>query len=102
MLHVILDSGGVRGQVDEYLKDGGKLLPEIVPGGYGAYMVDFDKTSRVGAIMVMGKGRLLVELVQGVQGRDNAADMVAFMKLIAPRLLVGDSPSPTPSQKEEG
>lgn len=101
VLHVILDSGGARGQVDEYLKDGGKLLPEIVPGGYGAYMVDSDKTSRVGAILVKGQGRLLVELVQGIQGRDNAADMVAFMRLIAPRLLIGDSPSPGPSQKEK-
>ncbi|WP_327588577.1 hypothetical protein OHA25_17205 [Nonomuraea sp. NBC_00507] len=99
LLRVILDAGGVRGQVDEYLKDGGKLLPEIVPGGYGAYIKDPDEESHVGAILVKGKARLLVELARGVKGRDNAADMVAFMKLIAPRLLIGtDTPSPSPSR----
>lgn len=95
LLRVILDTGGLRGQVDEYLKDGGKPLPEIVPGGYGAYVQDPGRRTRVGAILVRGRARLLVDLAQGVQGRDNAADMVALMKLIAPRLLGGTgTPSP--------
>jgi hypothetical protein len=72
LLRVILDTGGIRGQVDEYLKDGGKLLPEIVPDGYGAYIKDPDRENRIGAILVKGKARLLVELVRGVKGRDNA------------------------------
>ncbi|MGW4412750.1 hypothetical protein ACWEJ6_52810 [Nonomuraea sp. NPDC004702] len=45
--------------------------------------------------------RLLVELVRGVKGRDNVADMVAFMKLIAPQLLAGNAtPSPGSSPKK--
>ncbi|MEV4390712.1 hypothetical protein [Nonomuraea sp. NPDC049607] len=101
ILSAILDTGGIRGQVDEYLKDGGKLLPAIVPGGYGAYVRDRERATHVGAILVQGKARLLVELVRGVEGRDNVADMVAFMKLIAPRLLTNNAtPSPGPSPKK--
>jgi hypothetical protein len=101
LLRVILDTGGTRGQVDEYLKDGGKLLPEIVPGGYGAYVKDPDKGPRVGAILVKGKARLLIELARGAEGRDHSADMIALMKLIAPRLLNGtDAPSPSMSRKK--
>jgi hypothetical protein len=101
LLYVFLDSTGVRGQVDEYLKDGGKLLPEIVRGGYGAYIKDPERETRAAALIVKGRARLSVELVRGVKGRDNAADVVGLMKLIAPRLLADtDTPSPSPSRKE--
>lgn len=96
LLHVVLDSNGARGQVDEYIGDGGKLLPGIIPGGYGAYIKDPQRNTRVAALIVKGKARLSVELVRGVAGRDNAADMVAFMKLITPRLLADASYPSTP------
>ncbi|MEV4566787.1 hypothetical protein AB0K12_23715 [Nonomuraea sp. NPDC049419] len=101
LLHVVLDSGGARGQVDEYLKDGGHLLQEIVTRGYGAYITDPERETRVAALVVMGKARLSVELVRGVKGRDNAADLVALVKLIAPRLLAGAA-SPSPDTKTGG
>ncbi|MEV0168266.1 hypothetical protein [Nonomuraea fuscirosea] len=101
LLHVILDSNGARGQVDELLKDGGKLLPEILPGSHGAYLRDPERETRVAALVVRGKARLSVELVRGVKGRNNAADVVALTKLIVPKLLAGaDTASPSPSQQK--
>ncbi|WP_346106576.1 hypothetical protein [Nonomuraea maheshkhaliensis] len=100
LLRITLDTGGIRGQVDEYLKDGGKPLPAIVPDGYGAYIKDPEQETHIAAILVRGKARLLVGLGQGSTGRDSAGDMVAFLKLIAPKLLaVTGTPSSNPSQR---
>ncbi|MEV0312054.1 hypothetical protein [Nonomuraea fuscirosea] len=100
LLRVTLDTGGIRGQIDEYVKDGGRLLPAIMHDGYGAYIKDPEQQTHIAAILVRGKARLLVDLGQGSTGRDNAGDMVAFMKLIAPKLLADTgAPSLSPSQK---
>ncbi len=42
----------------------------------------------------MVSDRVIVELIQGVKGRDNAADVVAMMKLIAPKLILDATPAP--------
>ncbi|MEV4079277.1 hypothetical protein ACGFJC_42390 [Nonomuraea fuscirosea] len=100
LLRVTLDAGGIRGQVDEYVKDGGRLLPAIMHDGYGAYIKDPEQQTHIAAILVRGKARLLVDLGQGSTSRDSAGDMVAFMKLIAPKLLADTgTPSLSPSQK---
>ncbi|MFC5820701.1 hypothetical protein [Nonomuraea harbinensis] len=84
----MLDTGGSRGQIENQLRDGvSKQLPEIIPGGFGFYTVDLNEETRAGAMLVKGKARLSIELVKGVKGRDNAADVVALMKLIAPQLI---------------
>ncbi|MFC5834145.1 hypothetical protein ACFPZ3_60740 [Nonomuraea insulae] len=94
VLRIMLDSGGSRGQVENQLRDGNsKQLPEIVPGGFGYYANYPNDEAHVGAMLVKGQARLSIELVKGVKGRDNAADVVALMKLIAPKLITAPSPS---------
>ncbi|MFI7616617.1 hypothetical protein ACIBP6_35860 [Nonomuraea terrae] len=92
VLRIALDTNGSRGQVDNQLSDGvSKQLPEIVPGGHGFYTTDPNEKTRAGAMLVKGKARLSIELVKGVEGRDNAADVVALMKLIAPELITASN-----------
>ncbi|SEN11178.1 hypothetical protein SAMN05660976_06818 [Nonomuraea pusilla] len=45
-------------------------------------------------MLVRGDDLLIVELVQGVKGRDSMADVVALMKLVAPKLILDVRPSP--------
>lgn len=88
VLRIMLDTGGSRGQIENQLRDGvSKQLPEIVPDSFGFYTVDPNEETRAGAMLVKGKARLSIELVKGAKGRDNAADVVALMKLIAPKLI---------------
>lgn len=76
---------------------GATPLPEIMPGGRGYYYANpHDKNHAAQAILVHGKTELRVELEIGVKGRNNAADVVALMKLIAPKLIT-DTSAPTPS-----
>ncbi|MET7329487.1 hypothetical protein [Nonomuraea sp. NPDC005650] len=88
VLRIFQDVGGTRGQIENQLRDGvSKQLPEIVPGSFGYYTTDPNEKTRAGAMLVKGKVRLSIELVKGVKGRDNTADVVALMKLIAPKLI---------------
>ncbi|MFI6710091.1 hypothetical protein ACIBF7_26885 [Nonomuraea sp. NPDC050478] len=97
VLRIALDTGGVRGYVESLVRDGaGKRLPEIIPGAIGYYGSYPGEEGHVGSMLVKGKSRLSVELLKGVKGRDNAADVVAFMKLIGPKLM------PTSSAGEDG
>lgn len=92
VLRIFQDVGGSRGQVENQLRDGvSKQLPEIVSGGFGFYTTDPNGEPRAGAMLVKGKARLSIELVKGVKGRDNAADVVALMKLIAPKIIATSS-----------
>ncbi|MDX3108774.1 hypothetical protein [Nonomuraea angiospora] len=99
ILRITLDTAGSRGQINEQLQDGSKPLPPIVPDGVGYYVKDANMETRVGSVLVRGKERLGVELVRGVKGRDNEADVVALMKLIAPKLIVGTG-TPPPETKD--
>lgn len=76
-------------------------LPEIVPGAIGYYFKAADsKDSDAYAVLVRGKAEISIQLEIGVAGRDNAADVLALMKLIAPKLITDASaPSPSPSAK---
>lgn len=99
ILRIMLDTAGSRGQIDEQLRDGSKQLPAIVPDGFGYYVKDTNVETRVGSVLVRGKVRLGIELVRGVKGRDNEADVVALMKLIAPKLIMGTG-TPPPDTKD--
>lgn len=61
-----------------------------IPGGIGFHTqggtVEEDRTM-AGAVLVRGKAQLFVGMSRGVEGRDNAADVIALMKLIAPELI---------------
>lgn len=99
ILRIMLDTNGSRGQIEEQLRDGSKPLPAIVPGGAGYYVTDPNSKTRVGSVLVRGDVRLGIELVIGAEGRDNEADVVALMKLIAPKLM-GTRASDGPEAKD--
>ncbi len=90
--------------VQEKLANGAKELPEIVPGGRGYYFTDsVSKTNTVYAMLVRDEAMINIQLEIGVEGRDNAADVVALMKLIAPKLITdastpSESPAPAPTK----
>ncbi len=90
--------------VQEKLANGAKQLPEIVPGGRGYYFTDSrSKTNTVYAMLVRDEAMINIQLEIGVEGRDNAADVVALMKLIAPKLITdasapSESPAPAPTK----
>ncbi|RCG24470.1 hypothetical protein DQ384_33015 [Sphaerisporangium album] len=77
-------------------------MPEIVPGAIGYYFKPPDGNyNRANALLVRGKAMLSIQLDIGVSGRDNAADVVALMKLIAPKLIT-DASAPSPGPSGEG
>ncbi|MER7129683.1 hypothetical protein [Streptosporangium saharense] len=103
MLQVGLTAGGYSGKVEEQVKAGAPSLPEIVPGAVGYYFRDADSENNAAyALLSRGKAQITVQLEIGVEGRDGAADVLALMKLIAPRLITdagapsAKAASPTP------
>jgi hypothetical protein len=90
LLDVDLTPRGQEQWVRDQIAAGDKPLPEIVPSGIGFYTqggtVEADKT-RAGAVLVRGEAELFIGMSKGVEGRDNAADVIALMKLIAPKLI---------------
>lgn len=103
VLQIGLTPLGYSGGVEEQLQLGALPLPEIVPGAVGYYFKDPDsKNNAAYALLVRGKVELGIDLVIGVEGRDNAADVAALMKLIAPRLITDAStPEATASPSPE-
>jgi hypothetical protein len=100
VLQIGLTPGGYPEEVEEQLK-GASPLPEIVPGAIGYYFKNANsKNNTASAALVRGKAEITIQLEIGVAGRDNAADVLALMKLIAPKLITDASaPSPSPSAK---
>lgn len=95
VLDVTLSAGGSEKDVESQIGQGARRLPEIVPGGVGYYGQDGSAGStQAAAVLVRGDDLLIVELVQGVKGRDSMADVVALMKLVAPKLILDVRPSP--------
>ncbi|MFI9435446.1 hypothetical protein [Streptosporangium sp. NPDC052375] len=108
VLLIDLTPDGSPEEIKEQLEDGALPLPEIIPGAIGSYFKASDSTSNDAyALLVRGKAALSIQLEIGVAGRDNAADVLALMKLIAPKLLTDASapsattmsPSPSPTKE---
>ncbi|GGL47974.1 hypothetical protein GCM10014719_56540 [Planomonospora parontospora subsp. antibiotica] len=95
VLVIDLSPGKDRAAIEEYLDDGATPLPEIVPGSIGAYFKSPSGENNAAYAHLLGDGSWLsVKLEIGVEGRDNAADVAAMMKLIAPKLIT-DARAPT-------
>ncbi|MEV4217565.1 hypothetical protein [Nonomuraea sp. NPDC049725] len=95
VLQITLSPAGSEHEVEWEISQGARRLPEIVPGGIGSYGQNGPADdARAAAMLVHGYDRVIVELVHGVKGRDNAADVVAMMKLIAPKLILDATPAP--------
>ncbi|MFF4988932.1 hypothetical protein ACFY19_17185 [Streptosporangium saharense] len=95
VLQIDLTPGGYVEKVKEQLEGGALPLPEIVPGSVGYYFkpANSDKNDAY-SMLVRGKAELNVQLETGVEGRDSAADVLALMRLIAPKLIT-DASSPS-------
>ncbi|GAA3426215.1 hypothetical protein GCM10018953_33980 [Streptosporangium nondiastaticum] len=92
VLLIDLTPGGYPEEVTEQLEDGASPLPEIVPGAIGSYFKPRDgEDNDAYALLVRGKAEISIQLEIGVEGRDNAADVLALMKLIAPKLITDAS-----------
>jgi len=88
LLDIDLTPAGGEDWVKAQIKAGDKPLPEIVPGGIGFYTQGgtVEKT-QAGAVLVRGDAQLFIGMSKGVEGRDHGADVIALMKLIAPKLI---------------
>lgn len=109
VLQVSLTPGGYPGEVEEQLEGGASPLPEVVPGAVGYYFRRAGGENNAAfSTLVRGRAEINVQLEMGVGGRDNAADVVALMRLIAPKLITdasappaspsGRTASPTPAK----
>lgn len=98
VLLIDLAPSGFKEEVEENIRLGASPLPEIIPGAIGSYFEAPDsKDNEASALLVRGKAALTIRLEMGAAGRDNAADVVALMKLIAPKLITDASaPSKSP------
>ncbi|WP_146615692.1 hypothetical protein [Nonomuraea aridisoli] len=95
VLQISLSPGGSKEQVETEISQGAKPLPEIVPGAIGNYGQDSSADdTQASAVLVHGLNRVIVDLWRGVKGRDNEADVVAMMKLVAPKLITDAAPDP--------
>ncbi|MER6950429.1 hypothetical protein ABT294_41060 [Nonomuraea sp. NPDC000554] len=95
VLDVTLSPGGSEKEAEFQISQGARRLPEIVPGAVGYYGQNGSAdNTQAAATLVRGHDLLIVELVRGVKGRDNTADVVALMKLVAPKLIPDATPSP--------
>ncbi|MEV7806747.1 hypothetical protein AB0O28_27745 [Microbispora sp. NPDC088329] len=99
VLQIVLVPMGGEARVRDQLSIGASPLPTIVPDAIGYYGNNSSiKHNSAHAILARGDAELVIKLEEGVKGRDNAADVVALMKLIAPKLIKSDStPTLTPS-----
>ncbi|GGK56801.1 hypothetical protein Ppa06_14960 [Planomonospora parontospora subsp. parontospora] len=99
VLLIDLTPVGSLEKIKEAIGYGASPLPEIVPGAVGHYSKDpLSEHNAAVAVLVRGKAQLSVQLEIGVEGRDNAADVAAMMKLIAPKLITDASaPAASPS-----
>ncbi|GAA4506956.1 MULTISPECIES: hypothetical protein [Nonomuraea] len=95
VLQISLSPAGGEQAVEWEISQGSQRLPEIVPGAVGYYGQNGSAdNTQAAAILVHGFDRVIVDLIQGVKGRDNAADVVAMMKLVAPKLILDATLAP--------
>lgn len=95
VLNVTLSPAGSEEEVEYRIRKGAARLPDIVPDAVGFYFQDGSAdNTQAAAVLVHGYDRLIIELVRGVKGRNNTADVVALMKLVAPKLILSATPSP--------
>lgn len=101
VLEVSLLTDFAARRAEDEIRLGAKRLPSIVPGADGYYATKRSGDEDIGAVAVLTRGRstLVVSLDKNIEGRNAEADVVALMKLIAPKLITDASAvSPTPAE----
>lgn len=96
VLQISLSPGKSREEVENEISQGADPLPEIIPGAIGNYGRDSSSgNTQASAVLVSGLNSVVVDLWRGVEGRDSADDVVALMKLVAPKLITEPNPENT-------
>lgn len=88
---------------EEEIRLGAKRLPTIIPGSDGYYGAKKFLSENPGAVAVLNRGvsTVVVDLSHEVAGRDPEADVLALMKIVAPKLINESSTiTPSPSIKK--
>jgi hypothetical protein len=99
-LSIFLNSSGDPEQVNTEIRNGAKHLPEIIPGGVGYYAPrKYRDVLGAVAVLIWKDYMLVVEMGRGAEGRNHEEDVVALMRLIAPRLLTEPDTPPHVTQK---
>ena len=99
VLDIELATNNDPGRVESEVRDGAKRLLRILADADGYYSATrFGDHAGALAVLIRGKSMLVVDMDRGAEGRDHEADVVALMRLIAPRLLGDAVPSPTPGK----
>jgi hypothetical protein len=100
VLEVILIPSGNPTRIDEELRNGAKRLPQVMPGADGYYFsTKEDDHAGAVATLIRQETTLIVNMQRGGEGRNHEADVIALMKLIAPKLVAdAGTPSPSPSR----
>ncbi|MEU6414117.1 hypothetical protein [Microbispora sp. NPDC046933] len=103
VLEIILVPMGTEERVRDQLRIGASPLPTIVPGAIGYYGKDpFSQQASAHATLARGHALLIIRMDRGAEGRDSAADVVALMKLIAPKLIKpAGAATPSPSATKD-
>jgi hypothetical protein len=95
VLDIELLSNADSEKVESEVRDGAKRLPQILPDATGYYSSTRGRNhSGALAVLIRDKFMLVVDMDRGAEGRDHEADVVALMRLIAPK-LIGDPPAPS-------
>ncbi|GII92759.1 hypothetical protein Ssi02_29900 [Sinosporangium siamense] len=89
VLQVVLTANASPDRVKDGLASGGTPLPEMLPNSTGFYRKTEESLGY--AMLVRGEKMLAIAQLAPVQGRDGVADVLALMKLIAPRMLSASS-----------
>ena len=99
-LNIVLTSNGNPDQIESEVRNGAKRLPKILPDAAGYYApTKFRDNAGALAVLIRGKFMLVVDMDRGAEGRDHEADVVALMRLIAPKLLADPTTPQSTGQK---
>jgi hypothetical protein len=100
-LNIVLAPNGDPERVESEVRNGAKRLPQIVPGADGYYSsTSFGDHAGAVAVLIRGKLMLVVDMDRGAEGRDHEADVVALMRLIAPKLMADSPGAPSPTARK--
>lgn len=101
VLDIELLSSADPKKVESEIRDGAKRLPQILSGGSGYYSPTKGRDHEGAlAVLIRGDLMLVVDMDRGAEGRDHEADVVALMRLIAPKLMADSPGAPSPTARK--
>jgi hypothetical protein len=100
-LNIVLATNNDPNRVESEVRNGAKRLPQILPDADGYYSsTSFGGHTGAVAVLIRGNLMLVVDMDRGAEGRDHEADVVALMKLIAPKLIADPPGTASPTTQK--